>query len=511
MDERPLQVDGAAFTRVFRGTKSAKEPRMPANPTKANLASLNARALPTWFDEAKFGIFIHWGLFAIPGFAARLGTISDAFKNDYDRAVAMTPYTEWYANAIKIPGTPSDEFHRATYGDQPYEAFKAPFLEGLKAWDPAQWAESFRDAGARYVVFVTKHHDGFCLWPSGVDNPHRVGWKSGRDIVGELAAAVRAAGLRFGVYYSGGIDWTFNPEPLRTLADFIGSVPGGRYPAYADAQVRELIERYEPSVLWNDISWPGGREALFALFAHYYNNVEDGVVNDRWRHATFMAPLLRLKLVRRLIDQRIKRAMRSNPKAFEGIIPPVIPHSDFRTPEYTRFPTIQGKKWEATRGMSHSFGFNRNDGEKDYAPFETLLADFIDGVAKNGNLLLNVGPRADGVIPGAQAARLRAFGAWLRANGEAVYATRPWTRAETWTSDGAPVRFTRRGKRVNVIVLASPIGSTLRIRDLAIDGEAMRLSDGSPVVLRREGDDLVVNFRTPLDGRFAPVVSIMTA
>ena len=85
----------------------------------------------------------------------------------------------------------------------------------------------------------------------------------GRDLVGELAAAVRAAGLRFGVYYSGGIDWTFNPEPLLTMADFMGSTPGGAYPAYADAQMRELIDRYEPSVLWNDISWPTDEERLF--------------------------------------------------------------------------------------------------------------------------------------------------------------------------------------------------------------------------------------------------------
>ena len=179
----------------------------------------------------------------------------------------MTPYTEWYANAIKVTGTPSADFHRATYGDQPYEAFQTPFLDGLKAWDPARWAESFRDAGARYVVMVTKHHDGFCLWPSGVENPRRAGWNSRRDLVGELAASVRAAGMRFGVYYSGGIDWSFNREPLRTMADFMGSTPGGRYPAYAEAQVRELIDRYEPSVLWNDISWPTGQRAVCFRFS----------------------------------------------------------------------------------------------------------------------------------------------------------------------------------------------------------------------------------------------------
>src|SRR5690606_10934292 len=101
------------------------------------------------------------------------------------------------------------------------------------------------------------------------------------------AAAVRAAGMRFGVYYSGGIDWTFNPEPLRTIADFVGSVPGGDYPRYAMAQTRELIERYEPSVLWNDIAWPTKLDELLPLFADYYNAVPYGVVNDRWPHVNW--------------------------------------------------------------------------------------------------------------------------------------------------------------------------------------------------------------------------------
>jgi alpha-L-fucosidase len=279
----------------------------------ATLEALNARPLPAWYDEAKFGIFIHWGMFAIPGFAARLGSISDAFKTDYDRAVAMTPYTEWYANAIKVPGTPSAEFHKATYGDAPYEAFKAPFLAGLGAWDADEWAEAFAGAGARYVVLVTKHHDGFCLWPSGVANPERAGWDAGRDLVGEIAAAVRRQGMRFGVYYSGGIDWSFNPEPLRTMADFMGSTPGGAYPAYAEAQVRELIERYEPSVLWNDISWPGDEEQLFRLFADYYAAVPQGVVNDRWVRSSTG---LRSKEARAAMDERVKARIARDPAAF---------------------------------------------------------------------------------------------------------------------------------------------------------------------------------------------------
>ena len=476
-----------------------------------DLDSLNARALPRWYDEAKFGIFIHWGLFSIPAFAARLGNITDAFKKDYDRAVAMTPYTEWYANAIKVAGTPSAEFHRANYGDAPYEAFKEPFLAGLKNWDAAAWAETFRDAGAKYVVLVTKHHDGFCLWPSAVENPKQKNWFSSRDIVGELARAVRAAGLKFGLYYSGGIDWSFNREPLRTMGDFIGSVPGGRYSAYADAQVRELIARYEPSVLWNDISWPADERHLFHLFADYYNAAPDGVVNDRWRTVTWKSKLLRFKFMRRRFDTRYKDYIAKNPKALEGIVPPPVPHSDFRTPEYAKLPTISAKKWESTRGMSHSFGFNRNDTEADYAPFETLLGDFLDGVSKNGNLLLNVGPEADGTIPAPQMARLKSFGAWLRTNGEAVYGARPWMQAEAVTADGLPARFTQKNGVIYLIVLGSPSGSEIRLRNGTLEGNGRVLADESPVNVHLEGEDTILNFVSPLKGEFAPVIAIESA
>ncbi|HEX2814387.1 MAG TPA: alpha-L-fucosidase [Sphingopyxis sp.] len=474
------------------------------------LADLNARAVPDWYQDAKFGIFIHWGAFAIPGFAPRLGSIGEAFARDYDRAVAMVPYTEWYCNAIKVPGTPSAEFHRAHYGDAPYEDFKPPFEAGLDRWDPAAWAEAFRDAGARYVVLVTKHHDGLCLWPSQVANPHRTGWTTGRDIVGDLAAAVRAAGLRFGVYYSGGIDWTFNRRPLRTLGDFLASTPGGEYPAYAMAQVRELIDRYEPSVLWNDISWPTRAGPLYRLFADYYRAVPDGVVNDRWVAASLQRDALKIPLVRRYVDRKIKAAIaRQGADASKGIIPPEIPHSDFRTPEYAAFTEIQTKKWEATRGMSHSFGFNRNDTEADYASAETLIHDFIDAVSRNGNLLLNVGPRAtDAAIPGEQLGRLRQFGAWLRAHGDAIYGTRPWTRSDGETECGQAVRFTAAPGRVNLI-FKGPIASTrLVIRNLTVTGAGRRLDDGSPVTLEPQGPDLRVTFTGPCTDPIGTAVAV---
>ena len=463
------------------------------------LESLGSRVAPSWFDEAKFGIFIHWGVFAIPAFGEHFGDISAVFKHDYDRAVVRSPYSEWYQNAIRVPGTAAHTFHQETFNGAPYTDFKQPFVDGLKHWDPDAWAETFKKSGARYVVLVTKHHDGFCLWPSAVHNPHLDHWYTERDIVGELAAAVRRAGLKFGVYYSGGIDWSFNKKPVSTLGDFVGSVPGGNYGAYATAQVRELIERYEPSVLWNDIAWPTNLSSLLELFASYYNRVPDGVVNDRWLHATWYMKALRTKLGRRVFDALAKRALAKSAGNQKGVVPPPIPHSDFRTPEYTVFPDIQAKKWEATRGMSHSFGFNRNDKPDDYEPAHALLHGFIDAVSKNGNLLLNVGPRGvDGGIPVEQLDRLNCFGDWLSKNGHAIYGTRPWKISDARTGCGLDVRFTTSGGDLHVILLGTPSAEELVLKDVILAEKPGHMNDGAPVTVERRGNDSVLRLHSVL-------------
>src|ERR1700722_4011661 len=161
------------------------------------LEPLRSHAVPQWFDDAKFGIFIHWGLFSIPAFASRSGSISDTFRDRYDVAVAHTTYTEWDWNAIRVPESESAAHHRDVWKNALYQNFREPFIKVLEQWDAAAWAELFARAGARYVVLVTKHHDGFCLWPSAVTNPHERNWTSPRDIVGELANAVRAKGMKF--------------------------------------------------------------------------------------------------------------------------------------------------------------------------------------------------------------------------------------------------------------------------------------------------------------------------
>jgi alpha-L-fucosidase len=276
------------------------------------------------------------------------------------------------------------------------------------------------------------------------------------------------------------------------------------------AQVRELIDRYEPSVLWNDISWPTRPGPLYRLFADYYRAVPDGVVNDRWVAASLQRDLLKIPLVRRYVDRKIKAAIaRQGPDASQGIIPPEIPHSDFRTPEYAAFAEIQEKKWEATRGMSHSFGFNRNDDESDYASADTLLHDFIDAVSRNGNLLLNIGPRAtDAGIPDEQLRRLKRFGAWLRANGDAIYGTRPWTQSDGETECGLAVRFTAAPGRVNLIVKGPVADTRLVIKNLALSGKGVRLGDGSPVEIEARGPDLQLTFASSCADTVGTAVSV---
>src|SRR4051812_33234328 len=234
------------------------------------------RALPQWFDDAKFGIFVHWTAAAVPAFAP-VGPSPFELAAEYgqEAAFAQSPYVEWYQNSLAIEGSPVQRHHAATYGDLPYDAFVRRFLSTHHGWNPHDWAELFARAGARYVVLVTKHHDGVLLWPSTLPNPHKPAWQSGRDVVGDLADAVRDRGMRFGTYYSGGLDWTFGGLPITDFASMVAAIPQtDAYLAYADAHWRELIDRYEPCVLWNDIGFPAAAD-LDALFDAYVDRVPD--------------------------------------------------------------------------------------------------------------------------------------------------------------------------------------------------------------------------------------------
>lgn len=462
--------------------RDAAKARMTTDgPYTADLESLNRHPLPDWFADAKFGVMIHWGLYSVPGFAPTGKTLEDLLATDYDHAMTRNPYAEDYANAMKDPSSPTAAFHREHYGDQPYEDFVGPFEAGLAQWNPENWAQTFAEAGAGYVVVTAKYADGYSLWPTAVRNPHAPDFHSERDLMGELAAAVRKRGMKFGVYYSGGVDWTFQRATVRTLGDYAYLHYGEDYREYAVAQVRELIERYKPDILWNDISWPTGPKRLYALLADYYNTVPEGVVDDRWATSSLTNQLLSPKPMRWAFDRLMSFALR-DPATVEQIkTPKPVPHSDFRTPEYTGFDTVQDKFWQQDRGIGGSFGYNRAETDADYAAPEDLAASLATAAANNGALLLNVGPSGSaGVIVPEQLDRLRWVGEWLVANREAFDGTRPWRQSSATTGAGDRVVFTRNGEDLYAIVLGKPVGS-ITLQGVPIEGAVTHLASGKPM------------------------------
>jgi len=432
-----------------------------------NLKSLDRHPLPDWYAGAKLGIFIHWGLYSVPGWAPLSHPEHDFSSADY---IKYNPYAEWYLNVMRIPGSPTEAYHKEHFGaDFGYYDFAPQFNRESKQWNPDAMAAIFKAAGARYVVLTSKHHEGFTLWPSSTPNPNPslkpIQLHAERDIVGDLTKAVRAQGLRMGLYYSGGYDWTFNTGPIETEADYQSVKPETEaYGKYANAQIHELIERYHPSVLWNDIDWPKTGDAL-GVEADYYNAVPDGVIDDRFG----------------------------------------VKHADFTSPEYAKLDHISEKKWEECRGLGRSFGYNRAEGENETIAPADLIALLVDIVSKNGNLLLDVGPEANGAIPPVQMERLKALGAWLEQNGEAIYDTTPWTRAAGKSAEGDDLRFTRKGDDLYVTVLGKPKAQTITITDLpAKQGIVVtELGDNNELGPKVQTDGIRIVLRSTLKGDYA--------
>jgi alpha-L-fucosidase len=452
---------GTAALGVMHAENQAKTPPR----YEPNWFSLSNHKLPQWFQDAKLGIFIHWGLYSVPAWAPPVGELG---KVDWNKWFTNNPYAEWYLNTLRITGSPTYEHHIKTYGkDFDYYEFAKSFNESTRSWDPNSWATLFQKAGAKYVVLTTKHHDGFTLWPSKVPNPKRPGKavSSARDLVGDLTTAVRAHGMKMGLYYSGGLDWTFTQEPIRNVADLMRRVPQSEeYANYADAHWQELIDRYQPIVMWNDISYPKAGK-LEKIFSDYYNSVPEGVINNRFG----------------------------------------VEVSDFTTPEYAKYDNITEKKWESCRGLGFSFGYNQLEGPDHVIAADKLIALLVDITSKNGNLLLNIGPKPDGSISAIQLDRLQKLGDWLAINGEGIFGSRPWVRPGGQMSDGADVRFTRKGDSAYAFFLSKPNSNDLVIPGvLSVDGmKAEVLGTNAPVEWKQKGKDLAVTVQGTLPAQFA--------
>ena len=435
----------ASMASAIHGCSNRPErPPEAADQFEPNWESIQTHQVPQWYDDAKLGIFVHWGLYSVPAWATPIGELG---KFDEDQWFANNPYSEWYLNSLRIDGSPTQEHHRKTYGDNfAYMDFAPQFNAALNGWEPDAMAGLFKDAGAQYVVLTTKHHDGFTLWPSEVENPNLAqGQRSTeRDVVGELTAAVKAAQMRMGLYYSGGLDWSFNPEPIDSFEKVYSTIiHTQQFADYADAHWRELIKKYDPAILWNDIGYPEQAD-IAQIVADFYNANADGLINNRFEIGKEGAP-------RR--------------------------HHDFTTPEYAKMDEITDYKWETCRGLGYSFGYNQVETAEHTIGEAELIHLLADIASKNGNLLLNAGPMPDGTIPELQASRLRTLGSWLRKNGDAIYGTRPWKTSSGETADGIPVRFTSKGEAVYAILLGQPTSNTVSL-DLGAKG-----TDASVTVL----------------------------
>jgi alpha-L-fucosidase len=458
------------------------------------LESVRQHALPEWFSKAKLGIFIHWGLYSVPAWAPPGDDIDrQVAEKGWQAMFANNPYAEWYQNSLRVGDTPTRRHHTATYGaDFAYEDFAAEFNRTVEAWNPESWAALFSQVGARYIVLTSKHHEGFLLWPSARTSPKRPPkFSTTRDLVGELTDSVRRHGMRMGLYYSGGLDWTFEARPVLDFPDVQGTiVQSPEFIDYVNAHFRELIDRYAPSVLWNDIGYPAGGNSP-ELFAYYYNTVPDGVINDRWSQ----------KQIETITEFGV---LHTGAKEF---------HYDYITPEYTTYSGIQPHPWEICRGIGHSFGYNQTEGADDYLSVDALVRLLVDVVSKNGNLLLNVGPTADGRIPDLQRERLVGLGDWLAVNGEAIFDTSPWTVAEAKTRDGVDIRFTQKDGALYAVLLAHPEAASITLdTPEGVQPQAIHLlGEDRPLQFEDQAGSLTIHLPEALASRPAYAFRISTA
>jgi len=411
----------ALFLSIFLSTN--------AQTYEPNWKSLDTRPMPEWFNEAKIGIFIHWGVYSVPSYRP-------VGKERY------ASYAEWYeVDVMNKPGAGRD-FHNRVFGaDFEYRQFAPLFKAEL--FNPDQWADLFQKAGAKYVVITSKHHDGFCLWPS--KSPFSKNWNSmevgpNRDLVGDLTQSVREKGLKMGLYFSL-LEWE-TPPPSRKNTPYISPEKVGKYQIPADQyiqghiipQLKELVANYQPSMIFSDGAWDEtsdywGSESFLAWLYNEAPNKDEVVVNDRWgkdAHST---------------------------------------HGDFYSSEYSgENDQMKGSHpWEESQGIGGSYGYNRAENLEDYKTSTQIIHLLIDQVSRGGNLLLTVGPSSDGLIPVIMQQRLLDMGGWLKVNGEAVYGSTRWINRPTDTNN-KNVFYTIKGNDLFVICTQWPE------KDLVIPG-----------------------------------------
>lgn len=438
-------------------------------------ASLDTRSNPAWFDDAKIGIFIHWSVFSVPAIAYVYP----------DKRYGYGGHSCWYGMYVDrlYPLVASEQakleaFHRQNYGDVPFKAL-APLFKA-EAYDPRQWADLFKRAGARYAFITSNFHDGYCLWPS----PFNAGWNSvdvgpKRDLLGDFCQALRDDGLRAGFYHSIA---EFNhplypkPEKLKPQGDLKRFVREHLQP-----QLREVVKRYRPSFLYLDGEWefPLDSFEMQPFLAWLYSDSpckDDVVVNDRYGRGS-----------------RGKHGGVFSSEA--GVLESGTDH-----------------KWCEDRPISRgNWSYNRLERLEDYLGERDMIQLLVETVAQGGNMHFDVSPRADGTIPLLQQERLIQMGDWLRVNGEAIYGTRRWRvthegplvptydprldKTWNWTVRKAipQVQYTRKGDVLYAITLAWP-GKTLKLENPAPGPQTqVQMLGVGAVSWKPSGSGLVIN------------------
>lgn len=373
-----------------------------------NWESLNKRPVPEWFGDAKFGIFIHWGLYSVPAYAPK-GKYAEWYGYHCDEIVERSANDREYY-----------DYHQKKYGpDFKYNDFVKDFKAEL--FDAEKWADLFQKSGAKYINIVSKHHDGYCLyktdyawnWNSVDVGPHR-------DFLMELKEALAKTDVRFGVYHSV-YEW-FNPVYLRNPEEYAVT--------HLIPMLKELVEKYQPATLFTDGEWEHTSDVWhsteFLQWLYNESSVKDFIVpNDRWGKET-------------------RGKVGGNFTTEYGYV-----EADKKLED-----VVLDRPFEECRGIGMSFGFNKNEDVTDYLSAKELIEMLCDLVSKGGNFLLNIGPAADGTIPVIMEERLLQMGDWLRVNGDAIYGTKLYSKK---TQSG--VYYTQKGDDVYAIINRYPFGS----------------------------------------------------
>ena len=447
--DRTWQKASAKYDGARKALLVDVERTVDAGPYQADWESLRRFEIPDWYKDAKFGIFIHWGVYSVPAFG-----------------------NEWYPRLMYQEGSEENKHQIATYGPVSKFGYK-DFIPRFTAedFDPSQWAELFKEAGARYVVPVFEHHDGFAMYDSGLSDWTVTKMGPRRDVYGELAKALRERGIRLGAsshriehdfFLDGGRKFNADVNDPKYAA-FYGPAHAwldGKKTLLEDwtyvsneylddwlARDTEIVVKYEPDIIYFDwwIGQPSARRYV-AKFASFYYNHKAGQGK---------VPVINYKVS--AMDE----------------------HSAVLDIERGQLSGIRPLYWQTDTSISNkSWGYIENDSFKSA---ESIIHQLVDIVSKNGNLLVNIGPRSDGTIPEEVQSTLREIGSWLKVNGEAIYETRPWTKfgegptvivegpfhdTETKPFTSQDFRFTTKGDFLYAIELARPENREVVIHSL---------------------------------------------